>query len=359
MANDVFANGREISCKKADGKSICAFPDVCMTPPECPATPPGVPIPYPNTAFAKDTTKGSKKVKISGKEIMLKNKSYFKKSTGDEAGRAKKKGVITSKIQGKVYFTAWSMDVKVEKQNVVRHMDLTTHNHGSQPGNSPPWMYADTITVELSEDCKKEQENFKSKCEKHVSKVKSGKNEGKMKTSTTNRQMCNDEECKSARACILVPKSFGCCDGKTGHHLLPNSLFQVERGNSSTNVEGLTNQYTEQDAPCCCVEGPRQHADAETGEHTEHSLLHEKQAMKFEAIMEEEELTFEKAKKASAEAHTEAIKDEEGKPQCKAECLESQLQNHFDQVTKDEKTTNDIKLQQKNGSTREVFRQGM
>ena len=38
MANDVFANGREISCKKADGKSICAFPDVCMTPPENPAT---------------------------------------------------------------------------------------------------------------------------------------------------------------------------------------------------------------------------------------------------------------------------------------------------------------------------------
>jgi hypothetical protein len=147
MANDVFANGREISCKKADGKSICAFPDVCFTPPECPATPPGIPIPYPNTGFAKDTTKGSKKVKISGKEIMLKNKSHFKKSTGDEAGRTKKKGLITSKIKGKVYFTAWSMDVKVEGKNVVRHLDLTTHNHGSQPGNSPPWPYVDSIAV--------------------------------------------------------------------------------------------------------------------------------------------------------------------------------------------------------------------
>ncbi len=65
MANDVFANGREVSCKKADGKSICAFPDVCMTPPENPATPPGVPVPYPNTGMAKDMTSGSKKVKIS------------------------------------------------------------------------------------------------------------------------------------------------------------------------------------------------------------------------------------------------------------------------------------------------------
>ncbi|MBV2091711.1 MAG: DUF4150 domain-containing protein, partial [Candidatus Thiodiazotropha sp. (ex Ctena orbiculata)] len=52
MANDVYANGRELSCKKADGKSICSFPDVCFTPPQTPATPPGVPIPYPNTGMA-------------------------------------------------------------------------------------------------------------------------------------------------------------------------------------------------------------------------------------------------------------------------------------------------------------------
>ena len=58
MSNDVFANGMEISCKAADGKSICAFPDVCMTPPENPATPPGVPVPYPNTGMASDTTSG-------------------------------------------------------------------------------------------------------------------------------------------------------------------------------------------------------------------------------------------------------------------------------------------------------------
>ncbi|MET0091075.1 MAG: PAAR-like domain-containing protein [Candidatus Thiodiazotropha sp.] len=76
MANKVFANGREVSCKKANGKAICAFPDVCFTPPQTPATPPGVPIPYPNTGMASDTTSGSKKVKISGKEVMLKNKSH-------------------------------------------------------------------------------------------------------------------------------------------------------------------------------------------------------------------------------------------------------------------------------------------
>ncbi|GEM_PF-935075 len=148
MANNVFANGREVSCKKADGKTICAFPDVCFTPPENPATPPGVPVPYPNTAFAKDTTSGSKKVKVSGQEVMLKNKSYFKTSTGDEAGCAAKKGVITSKIKGKAYFVSWSMNVKVEGENVVRHLDTTTNNHASPMANEAcPWPNIDTSSL--------------------------------------------------------------------------------------------------------------------------------------------------------------------------------------------------------------------
>lgn len=147
MANKVFANGREISCKAAAGKTICAFPDVCFTPPQTPATPPGVPIPYPNTAMSSDTTKGSKNVKISKKEVGLKNKSNFKTSSGDEAGSAPKKGVVTSKNKGKVYFNAWSMDVKVEGKNVLRHLDLTTNNHASMPGDTPPWPYVDTMAV--------------------------------------------------------------------------------------------------------------------------------------------------------------------------------------------------------------------
>lgn len=138
MADEVYANSQEISCKAGSGKSIAAMPDVCFTPPQTPATPPGVPIPYPNTGMASDCSDGSKTVQISGQEVMLKDKSYFKKSTGDEAGSAPKKGVITSKITGKVYFTAWSMDVKFEGENVVRHLDMTTHNHGSPQPNTGP-----------------------------------------------------------------------------------------------------------------------------------------------------------------------------------------------------------------------------
>jgi len=145
MGNDVFANGRELSCKAGSGKSICAFPDVCFTPPQTPATPPGVPIPYPNTGMSSDTSKGSRDVKITRKEVMLKNKSMFKKSVGDQAGCAPKKGVVTSQTGGKVYFNSWSMDVKIEGENAVRHLDLTTHNHGSVPGNSPTWPFVDTM----------------------------------------------------------------------------------------------------------------------------------------------------------------------------------------------------------------------
>jgi hypothetical protein len=140
MGNEVYANNMEVSCKAADGKSICSMPDVCMTPPQTPATPPGVPIPYPNTGMASDTTDGSSSVKFSGQEVMLKNQSYFKSSTGDEAGAAPMKGVITATNTGKVYFTMWSMDVQVEGENVVRHLDMTTHNHASPLANaSVPW----------------------------------------------------------------------------------------------------------------------------------------------------------------------------------------------------------------------------
>jgi hypothetical protein len=145
MSNDVFANTREISCKSGQGKSICCFPDVCMTPPENPATPPGVPVPYPNTGMASDTTDGSRTVQISGKEVMLKDKSYFKKSVGDEAGCAAKKGVVTSVNRGKVFFIMWSMDVVIEGENVVRHMDNTSHNHASPPPNIVTIIHVDTM----------------------------------------------------------------------------------------------------------------------------------------------------------------------------------------------------------------------
>lgn len=128
MSKNVYANGMEISAKKDGNKSICAMPDVCLSPPSPPAGP--VPIPYPNTAKASDTSDGSKSVKIGRAEIGLKNSSNYKKSMGDEAAtKSLGMGVVTHTIQDKMKFAAWSFDVKIEGKNVIRHMDITTHNH--------------------------------------------------------------------------------------------------------------------------------------------------------------------------------------------------------------------------------------
>ncbi len=205
MSNQVYANMMEVSCKQAAGKSICAFPDVCFTPPQTPATPPGVPIPYPNTGMASDTSDGSSSVKISGQEVMLKNKSYFKKSSGDEAGCAPKKGVVTSKNMGKVYFIAWSMDVKVEGENVVRHLDMTTHNHNPSPGNSPPMAHIDDMSPAVQKACAGEITRGKTACANQTTRKCSA-------------------ECKAKQKCLLVPKGKDkeiCCKpDTTGDHLI-------------------------------------------------------------------------------------------------------------------------------------------
>jgi hypothetical protein len=273
MANQVFANGMEVSCKAADGKSICAFPDVCFTPPQTPATPPGVPIPYPNTGLASDTSDGSTTVKISGQEVMLKNKSYFKKSTGDEAGCAPMKGVVTHKITGKVYFTAWSMDVKVEGENVVRMMDLTTHNHGSCPGNTTPMAYIDEAYKGLSgfDKCGDEKDAVKRECKdkpgnpcpgplarsKKANRVAAGSSSAAADASSVAAEA---DACARAVKCFLRPyKTNGensCCNGQTGHHVPPWS--------TTASVSGMSVKHN--NALCVCLEGTN-HSMGSHGKH--------------------------------------------------------------------------------------------
>ena len=279
MGNNVFANGREISCKAASGKTICAMPDVCFTPPENPATPPGVPIPYPNTGMASDTTDGSKNVKIADKEVGLKNKSFFKKSTGDEAGSAAKKGVITSKNTGKVFFESWSMDVKIEGQNAVRHLDMTTNNHASTPGDTPTWPYLDQMAISLDNPCIADMKKEYEKCKEFEPHKKGGGSpcppDGKPTKHTADAlaDKTAADECLAARRCQLVPYSPsgnqpGCCPGQTGHHLVEASSF-FNRGRGGKKSKGIagTEGYNTGKAPCICVEGTSQW-------HGTHGIMH-------------------------------------------------------------------------------------
>lgn len=317
MSNDVFANGREISCKKADGKSICAFPDVCMTPPENPATPPGIPIPYPNTGMAADTTSGSKKVRISNKEVLLKNKSYFKKSVGDEAGCAAKKGVLTSTNRGKVYFNMWSMDVKVEGENVVRHLDITTHNHMSMPGNSPTWPYLDAMAFSAPQHpCNSVAKAVDQECSKHIKKTK----KDRVKRSPSIKAMCADPKCKDAMKCVLQPHkskkaSNNCCGDKTTHHLVPSSAF-IPNANRGPGKDPVNN-YSDIGAPCLCVQGK---------DHNDPTSEHGKVGRKYKRLLAKarKPVTLKKSIEMGAESATVVG--------CPKECVEAQLKHGHRQM---------------------------
>ncbi|QRK06337.1 DUF4150 domain-containing protein [Archangium violaceum] len=139
MSGKVYANGNEVVRKGGAGKVTAAFPDVCMSPPPPPAGP--VPVPYADSSSANELKAGSRTVQIANKEVALQDESYYQSSPlGNEAAtRSFGASVVTHTLTGKTYFASWSMDVKVEGKGVVRHMDLTTSNHGSYPGATPPF----------------------------------------------------------------------------------------------------------------------------------------------------------------------------------------------------------------------------
>ncbi|MFY2557027.1 DUF4150 domain-containing protein [Corallococcus terminator] len=216
MGNNTYANGRSISCKTGSGQVTAAFPDVCLSPPGPPAGP--LPLPYPLFSSSSDMTGGSKTVLIGGKEAMLRDKSYFKKCTGDEAAtKSFGQGVVSHQLSGKVYFASWSMDVQFEGENVVRHLDMTTSNHASTPGNES------VPTPELESMAPPDP----GKCAKVLARypVESyGEQKKKMK---------------------------GPHAGSQSHHVVQNAHFQEGRGSGSpTTVAGGCPNYTENAGPC-------------------------------------------------------------------------------------------------------------
>jgi hypothetical protein len=286
MANTVFANGREISCKAGDGKVTAAFPDVCLSPPSPPAGP--IPIPYPLFSFVKDTTSGSKTVKINGKEVMLKDKSYYKKCKGDEAStKSFGQGVITHTLGGKVYFISWSMDVEIEGENVVRHLDMTTSNHASPVSNqSAPW-------PELA----KQAFEKGGKCEGVDPKLN------------------------------LRKHSEGCPYNQTPHHLIPDRCMSL-----------VPAGYKYGPAPTICVSGKNQHK----GRHQQcheifdpYELEHFKKGWKF---------TYEKARDKAAESAGGVFDPPKELKEKEIECVKYQLDLYYKKDEDGPQLTNKTEL---------------
>ena len=271
--------------------------------------------------MASDTTSGSKTVKISKKEVMLRNKSYFKTSTGDEAGCAAKKGLITSKIKGKVYFKSWSPDVKIEGENAVRHFDTTTHNHASETGNeSLPWPHIDSSAFGNLEECKKDKEEMEKACDGKdpcPGILKTPKAQQRAAHGTTKAAALataeaekDGNECVQKSRCYLRPyepsgKQDGCCPGQTGHHIPPKACFK--RGGK------YQAGYSAGKALCVCLEGMNQHAGSHGKNHAAIEFLADaKNINPGDSVSLPE---YNKMCAATVEAQTG----------CKKECIEAQL----------------------------------
>lgn len=93
-----------------------------------------MPVPYANKLSASDLADGSVSVKIQGDPTALKDQSYISTSTGDEGG-TQGGGVLTHKTKGKAVATFWSLTVKIEGANVVRHGDPAGQNCATPPYN--------------------------------------------------------------------------------------------------------------------------------------------------------------------------------------------------------------------------------
>ena len=164
---------------------------------------------------------------------MLKDKSCFKTSTGDEAGSAPKHGVVTSKIKGKANFCAWSMDVKFEGENVPRHLDITLHNEASLPANTPTWPYLDAASVENETGpCEREIKSEKKALARAVIPM-ARRILARTRIVKSQKMYAGSLRCATKRD---YPDVYRCCDGTTGHHVIPLGEFCLPRSQTKRST---------------------------------------------------------------------------------------------------------------------------
>ncbi len=136
--------------------------------------------------------------------------------------------------------------------------------------------------------------------------------------------------CLQARRCKLVPygksKDAGpqarsgqaCCPGQTGHHLLPEEMFQ--------DCPAYTKEKHNA-APTVCAEGANH-------SHGSHGLLHgsmeELMQKHRQANPGKDSITQDEAIKAGVKSHNQVFK-----PACSAKCLTAQLESYYKDLCKD------------------------
>jgi hypothetical protein len=261
---------------------------------------------------------------------------------------------------GKVYFNAWSMNVQIEGENVVRNLDLTTHNHGSVPGNTPTWPYIDEVHIVGWDACQKDIGKEYDACKDCAPRTPGGPNPcacadatlvngnkpGSASGADDYAAMILANDCNKARRCMLQPYTKtekgngGCCNGQTGHHLVEASSFMIDRTGKNAKNPGILSKtrYDPAEAPCICVEGTNQY-------HGTHGLMHTFQSTaaidtaapgtltfargdgSTDTQSFEKTTTYGEAKKQALDAVNETFPG-----QCEPGCLEAQLDAYHSQI---------------------------
>jgi hypothetical protein len=264
------------------------------------------------------------------------------------------------------------MDVKIEGENVVRHFDITTHNHASFVGNSPAWPYVDALAMgkggachdeverekEACKDCEPHKKPGRDPCEALSRKTKPPiKGVSGAKAAPVADRMADEaamDDCLSARKCLLQPykrktddtgkKALGCCDPQTGHHLIEKASFfeggqQIET--FPPKVAGKTFEpYDENQAPCVCAEGTSHNRGGT------HELMHVHQKAANDAAPAGQlpvggtstnfphVTTFGDAKKSAVDAFMEVFPT----AGCSPGCIEAQIDAYHNQCGITDKT---------------------
>jgi hypothetical protein len=240
------------------------------------------------------------------------------------------------------------MDVKIEGENAVRHLDLTTNNHASDPGDTPPWPYVDGAAIGPGDPCKKE----KKKVQKHCSPEKDWKKNcppapmaphhaagGAAPDASSPDRPAYDEllnlyeqqqydfarqveenPCLRARRCMLVPKEERktkgpkgeCCDGQTPHHVIDGASF--------TNMPGW-GKYDYKAASCVCCEGTNQTTAT-------HGQIHLRTGVQCQDLASQGKWN----RKTATTAGAKSVRKTFPGSGCSQKCLEAQIKHSHDQA---------------------------
>jgi hypothetical protein len=267
------------------------------------------------------------------------------------------------------------MDVKIEGENAVRHLDLMTHNHACSPGGTPPMAYTDRMAMADIPECAGEKAAVTAACNPWEDKAKcpdassldnakadkdahaAAKRASGAKKNTPahdaaianwNNEMdsyaatISADPCHQKLRCVLSPyEPSKCCPNQTPHHLVEASAFQdagreagwsMKKGQpvKSTSIFG-TNKYDQNAAPCICVEGENQHQAT-------HGLMHASQnqaardcapgppALAGSSFVTDKTTTLGAAQNSGAQA----VQDNFPESNCDANCLKAQLKEYHE-----------------------------